>query len=92
MTFKKCTRPCKYRSCNRNLNGCDFLWLTGEMRGCPAGNECTRFEKGKRIEGRRNESRIPSIERRTAGEVMTDLYLIDQKGRIKLAVQKGKKY
>lgn len=48
-SFKKCTRPCKYRSSTQNVNGCDYLYLMRERRGCPAGDECTRFVEGERM-------------------------------------------
>lgn len=47
--MRKCRRPCRYRSSTKHLNGCDFMYLTGKMRGCPAGEECTRFEEGQRM-------------------------------------------
>ena len=46
---KKCKRPCKFRSSTPRLNGCDYLYLTRERRGCPAGEECTRFVEGDRM-------------------------------------------
>lgn len=48
MEFQKCRRLCKWRSSCRGVNGCDYLYLTGKVRGCPAGKDCTRFEAGPR--------------------------------------------
>ena len=28
---------------------CQYILITGHMRGCPAGDECIRYEKGKRL-------------------------------------------
>lgn len=48
MEYKKCRRACVYRSANRSVNGCDYMYLTGKMRGCPAGEGCKRFRPGLR--------------------------------------------
>lgn len=29
--------------------GCDYAYLTGRIRGCPAGEGCKRFEPGPRL-------------------------------------------
>lgn len=47
---KRC-RKCKYAYGMGMSEGyiiCDYLLTTKERRGCPAGDECTRFEKGKK--------------------------------------------
>ena len=49
MPFKYCKRPCQYRAGDYSPNGCDYILLTGEPRGCAAGEHCTRFEEGARI-------------------------------------------
>lgn len=46
-------KPCYYASCNRTgydhgTMTCDYLIVTGEKRGCPAGDGCKRFREGKR--------------------------------------------
>ncbi len=46
--FKRCDRPCKYRATEYAINGCDYLIITGQSRGCPPCDECTRFEEGER--------------------------------------------
>lgn len=92
MSFKYCERPCRYRAGEYDKNGCNYMLVTGTMRGCPAGEGCTRFEEGERIDIREIESRIPSMERKTAAEIVTDLYIMGQKGRMQLAAQKGRKY
>lgn len=56
--MKKCKRPCRYRSSTKYLNGCDYLYLTGKMRGCPAGDECTRYEEGPRMNDPTEASKI----------------------------------
>lgn len=47
---KGCGRKdCFYRSENAGeFVSCDFLLITGELRGCPIGDECTRYKKGDR--------------------------------------------
>ena len=49
MGFKKCTRPCRFRSSKPDVNGCDYAYLTGKLRGCEPGKNCTKFEEGARI-------------------------------------------
>lgn len=49
----KCS-SCRYRSpayseLYPNGCGCDFAYLTGHIRGCPAGEGCKRFEPGPRL-------------------------------------------
>ena len=41
----KC-KTCRFRSRTSNVNTCDYIVLTGHRRGCPAGDECTRYEEG----------------------------------------------
>lgn len=48
----KCKRKCIYRSEMPRVNSCDYCYITGKMRGCPAGESCTRFVAGKRCRGR----------------------------------------
>lgn len=40
-------RSCCYRG-KRSLNGCDFIWVTGKMRGCKV-EDCDRYKRGKAI-------------------------------------------
>ena len=49
MSFKQCDRPCRYRASAYAVNGCNYLLVTGQSRGCRAGVQCTRFEEGERI-------------------------------------------
>lgn len=58
---KKCRRPCQYRSSTPSLNGCDFYYLTHEPRGCPAGDACTRFKEGPRINDLSDPMRLPVL-------------------------------
>lgn len=48
---KKCS-TCKY-SCRISGEGgdrfCQYILITGHRRSCPGGNECTAYEKGKRL-------------------------------------------
>lgn len=41
----KC-KTCRFRSRTSNVNTCDYIVIAGHRRGCPAGDECTRYEKG----------------------------------------------
>lgn len=43
---KKC-KSCIYRE-DTKKRGCNFMYLTGKMRGCSAEN-CTRYEKGPKM-------------------------------------------
>ena len=43
----KC-KKCRFRAGEFSANGCDYLSITGHARSCPPGEECTRFEPGKR--------------------------------------------
>ena len=42
----KC-RSCVYRAKAGAPNGCDYIHITGRMRGCPV-KDCDKYEKGKR--------------------------------------------
>lgn len=43
---RKCKRcDCLYSPPKWDRNGCDYMYLTGEKRGCPAGDGCTRYKK-----------------------------------------------
>lgn len=44
---KKCTK-CKYVSKNRSLVFCDYLGMTGPLRGCRADANCDKYEPRKR--------------------------------------------
>lgn len=81
MSFKKCNRPCKYRSGTPQLNGCDYLYLTGKLRDCPAGKECTKFEQGDRMFNR-TELLLPAPERLNESEYAVRDYVEEQKKRI----------
>lgn len=48
MAKKKC-KTCIYRAAEAELGNCDYILITGHMRGCPAGDDCIRYEKGERI-------------------------------------------
>lgn len=48
LTDKRC-RSCRYHGVLSNYTiSCDYFLITGVRRGCPAGRDCTRFEKGVR--------------------------------------------
>ena len=57
--FKKCDRPCKYRALDGSPWGCDYISITGQSRGCPSGEECTKFEPGERKQVLMDEWRVP---------------------------------
>ena len=82
MAFKKCRRPCKFRSGTPNLNGCDYLLLTGTVRGCPAGEQCTRFEEGEKIQNR-VDILIPTPEKLSDQERDVKDYIESHKQKIK---------
>ena len=49
---EKC-KTCKYRQPpNSGTGNCNYICITYKRRGCPAGDECTKYEKGPRIEKR----------------------------------------
>ena len=81
MPFKKCDRPCKYRSSTPELNGCDYILVTGKPRGCKAGGKCTKFEKGARVTNR-VELIIPVREQLSASQYAAREYVEQQKKRI----------
>lgn len=60
-SFKKCARPCKFRSSTPSLNGCDYLYLMRERRGCPPGEDCTRFEEGERMKDPSDPTKIARL-------------------------------
>lgn len=41
-----------YRALEHDPNNCDYILITGQMRGCPVTN-CNRYEKGNRISMRK---------------------------------------
>ena len=84
--MKKCARPCKFRSSTPNVNGCDYMYLTREMRGCPPGEACTRFEEGERAADKYDPSRIPPPN--AEKEYETNLYI---KNRIYNAMETRRK-
>ena len=49
-TVDKSCKGCKYLYIGSasNLRCCDYLTITGQPRGCPAGKGCTKKEIGKR--------------------------------------------
>lgn len=40
-------RTCCYRGKNYS-NGCDYIWITGKMRGCKV-EDCDKYKRGKAI-------------------------------------------
>ena len=92
MGFEKCKRPCKYRSGTPDLNGCDYLYLTGKKRDCPAGGACTKFEAGDRIRDRTNATQIAEPEKRSVQEHIARDYFRNQKRRMSILRDSGRKY
>ena len=46
---KRCS-TCKYRSSiSGRTDGCLYILATGHRRGCPAGDECDKYEKGEEV-------------------------------------------
>lgn len=33
---------------DRGGNSCDYMLITGKLRGCPAGDQCTKYKEGRR--------------------------------------------
>ena len=49
----KC-KDCRYLKClHERILVCDYIAMENRRRGCPIGNECTRFVKSKRAESRK---------------------------------------
>lgn len=47
---KECSKDCKYLSRVRSGTlTCNYILVNYEPRGCEAGKNCTKYEKGKRI-------------------------------------------
>jgi hypothetical protein len=40
----KC-KTCKYSKTIKRTTVCDYFIMTGEVRGCPAGEECTKWKQ-----------------------------------------------
>lgn len=59
----KCS-TCIYRAERTAVNNCDYILIAKHSRGCPPGNECTKYIEGTRI-GLDNHWRDP---------VMPELY------------------
>lgn len=59
--FRKCTRPCIYRSSTPHLNGCDYLYLMRERRACEAGDKCKRFVEGERMKDPCDQTKIARL-------------------------------
>lgn len=45
---KQC-KTCIYRSGNQEY-ACNYISITGQTRGCPPSPNCTKYQKGKRIQ------------------------------------------
>lgn len=59
---KTCGRTsCLYHPRIEADNGCDYCYLTGNKRGCPAGKECTRYEKVTKSEKQAKRERSIEI-------------------------------
>ena len=91
MKFEKCKRPCRYRAKTYDVNGCDYLYLTGKLRGCPAGEECDKFEAGER-ESSRVDLVIPERSWLGEGEHLGRQYAGEQKLRILKQTKANHKY
>ena len=83
--FKKCDRPCKYHAPEMAVNGCDYIQITGHSRGCPAGEECTRFEEGERKQFVKDDWSAPEE------RVEADLYKQDQMRKHRQFLAKSQK-
>ena len=43
--IRTCKRTdCLYYSPKGDYNGCDHMYLTGNLRGCPKGTDCIRYK------------------------------------------------
>lgn len=48
---QRCKR-CRYYARLQNDHICDYIGITGEMRGCPVGEGCDKYEPKKRAQRR----------------------------------------
>lgn len=53
MKNKKKCGTCIYRSAKEDIYGCDFILITGHMRGCSA-SECNKYKRGRKIKAAKN--------------------------------------
>lgn len=66
MAKSKCS-TCQYRQkINESLLICNYIGVTGHMRGCSAKN-CTRYVRGKRIHSKYEEDLGSSIIKKVRG-------------------------
>lgn len=57
---KRRCRSCQYRGDGRK-NGCDYIYITGHMRGCMP-DQCFRYVMGSRLRCGNNDSAVPVIQ------------------------------
>lgn len=48
---KRC-KTCKYRGSIQSGQTltCSYILITGKRRGCPAGKDCDKYEKGRKLD------------------------------------------
>ena len=56
---RRCMR-CKYHGWGASQTICEYILEKNEPRGCPAGENCTRFEPGKRKQKIKSRRNIPA--------------------------------
>ena len=53
---KKC-ESCQYRCTpSSGASFCQYLLITGKLRMCPGGNECTEYVKGRQLKDSEDEA------------------------------------
>ena len=72
---RRCKR-CKYHGMCGNAVTCDYILEKKEPRGCPVGENCTRFEPGKR-------------KQKTTSYVMTEAMKEEKRHRSEMIGYKG---
>lgn len=51
-------KSCKYRGSDCGYGNCDYILITGHMRGCDPEN-CDKYEKGKRLRWKEDDTEKP---------------------------------
>lgn len=79
----RCKR-CKYHGMCGNTVTCDYILEKKEPRGCPVGENCTRFEPGKRKQKTNNYAMTESMkeEKRHISEMIG--YKVDALKRMRI--------
>lgn len=56
---RTCKRTdCLYYSPKGDYNGCDYMYLTGNLRGCQRGEKCTKYRYATEIQKQQYRTEI----------------------------------